>query len=452
MTQNLSVNKIEYLRNVRKEISQGRLEVAINDLLNNDTLYSLKNTKCFQDEILHQKCLFSHFQSKHRNSVSDESYLDLQFSKINHSIIQIISKIEFHLQNSELELKEEGNESNITKFIITIDDDIEAFKKEKINNFVKALSIILEIEEKDISIESIYEGSVKIVVAIPSDKSKKLISLFKQGVLTNHNIIDCQEKENTANKIIIFIYETNEGLRISLKEKINNSYRDEIFIKDFNNIQSLQNSLHDYLPDIFIASIDNNYQSFSEIMSILNHIKTHVIFLADASLESSMIIKVKNEFSLGEMLVKPFEINSLLDLIDYSLSQKLTSTYILRNYIFLKKGGSSYKISIDDIILVESDLGSVKIYVHIDNKVEIFMSRLTITSFINMVNNNDAIDNTNLIRVHREFIVNVNFIKAFTSDSQEITLDFINKTIPCDIVEEKHFALMMTRIKAQGNK
>lgn len=420
------------VRKIRELIKKARIEDALNEI---EKFIEEIGDKELDKEIITLTARYNQEEKEKRLGIKSDYENQ---NKIIYAMFQILNEtkeiaIEKATLNTEKELDKSKVEPKTTKFIITIDDDkIDEFKKERINDFIRALSRLLEIKEEDILIESVYEGSIKVVLSVPSHTSERLVSLFKEGLLSKYKIIDCQEKEDTINKTIIFLYEKDEVVRISIKGKINDKLRSEIFIiKDFVDIKSLQNAIYNYFPDIFIVSTNNEeYQSLSEVLNILSYTgKTDIIFLVDDSLEK-LTPNIYNEFSPIRILIKPFNLESLFQILENSLSRKTFTQrpFILKNHIFLYKDGAKYGINSDDIILVESDSGAIKIYVHDSEKVEIFTLPTGISQFESQLNKN--IDNKNLIRVHARFIVNTKFIKSYTRGKKEITLNIINRVIP----------------------
>jgi DNA-binding LytR/AlgR family response regulator len=123
--------------------------------------------------------------------------------------------------------------------------------------------------------------------------------------------------------------------------------------------------------------------------------------------------KAIHETNAVHYITKPFSKADICTAIDFALKQlkiyefaglkSNEDAYLLKDSIFLKNGFGFKKIMIADIMLLEAD-GSYCKFTFKDNKNQIFSENLSYfgekLAFI-----------TELVRIHRSFMVNINFIE-----------------------------------------
>lgn len=143
--------------------------------------------------------------------------------------------------------------------------------------------------------------------------------------------------------------------------------------------------------------------------------KYHIphIFLT-ANSDASTVSRAKETKPLA-FLVKPFNKEDLYTTIEiafHNYLQKLeieknTSNVVSRQILFVKEGAFFHKIKVDDILFFESDHVNVKIHT---------IAKIIITrnSLQNIVEN---LDHSLFVKVHRSFVVNINHIQSFNSES-----------------------------------
>ena len=114
-------------------------------------------------------------------------------------------------------------------------------------------------------------------------------------------------------------------------------------------------------------------------------------------------------------LIKPFRKNELFAAIELCLynydrrqkeSKEERNNYIVNNSLFIKQGRYFHKISIDEILYLESE--GIYLSVHTLN------SKLLVRS--NLQEYLDIISSKNFCRVHRSYAVNIGHIQRFNSE------------------------------------
>ncbi len=119
-------------------------------------------------------------------------------------------------------------------------------------------------------------------------------------------------------------------------------------------------------------------------------------------------------------LVKPFNKDELYTSIEtclynFTVAQQRTDVvekdnYIIRESVFIKQGQSFQKVSINDILYIESD----NVYIHVHTAAGRLLVRSTLQSYL------DLIASPKFFRVHRRFVVNLEHIDAIHTDTLTI--------------------------------
>jgi DNA-binding LytR/AlgR family response regulator len=112
-------------------------------------------------------------------------------------------------------------------------------------------------------------------------------------------------------------------------------------------------------------------------------------------------------------ITKPFNKNDICTAIDFALKQLKTyefttllpeeNAYLLKEGIFLKNGFGFKKIMIADIMFLKAD-GSYCLFAFKDNKTQVFSENLSYFG-------EKLAFAKDLVRIHRSYIVNINFIE-----------------------------------------
>jgi two-component system, LytTR family, response regulator LytT len=114
------------------------------------------------------------------------------------------------------------------------------------------------------------------------------------------------------------------------------------------------------------------------------------------------------EHRVAHYLVKPIEYGKFLKAIDRVLQQNLADSSQDLDYIFIKENGILNKVMHTDILYFEA-LGD---YVKVHTKEKVHVANST------MKNIEDKLKmKKQFIRIHRSFIINLNYLKNFDSES-----------------------------------
>jgi DNA-binding LytR/AlgR family response regulator len=161
--------------------------------------------------------------------------------------------------------------------------------------------------------------------------------------------------------------------------------------------------------DIFLA---NNTDGITAAVQLIKKDPIPVIFLTNSTDE---FLRKKAIFDTNAVyyLTKPFTKVDISTAIDFALKQlkayqfaDTTSNepgYLLENSIFLKNGLGHKKVMIDDITMLEAD-GSYCKFTFKDGRQQVFSENLSYFG--------DKLSFAKeLLRIHRSYIVNVNFIE-----------------------------------------
>jgi two-component system response regulator LytT len=116
-------------------------------------------------------------------------------------------------------------------------------------------------------------------------------------------------------------------------------------------------------------------------------------------------------------LVKPFNKEELYTSIEiclhkFSVSQEKNvlqkkDNYLIKDSLFIKQGQSFQKVSIEDIMYLESD----NVYINIYTKQNKMLVRSTIQNYI------ELLSSKSFFRLHRSFAANIHHIESITPES-----------------------------------
>ena len=146
----------------------------------------------------------------------------------------------------------------------------------------------------------------------------------------------------------------------------------------------------------------------------------HFPFIFLTSNADSFTINQAKEVKPPAYLIKPFskeELYSSIEIALHNFSTKsgdlIDENLIIKEAIFIKNKGFFTKVSFNDILYLKSDQVYVEIIVQNQQK---HVVRTSLNDILNKLN-------TNFIRVHRGFVINVAFLSQINSNSVKIIDD-----------------------------
>ncbi len=122
------------------------------------------------------------------------------------------------------------------------------------------------------------------------------------------------------------------------------------------------------------------------------------------------------ELEISDYLLKPITFERFFKsmerfLREYKINSTQEITIQKENYIIVKSGNKNHKITIEEIIYIESLKDYIKIHTH-DGK--------SIISKFKISDIEDKLSNKPFIRIHRSYIINTEKISAFTTTEIEV--------------------------------
>jgi DNA-binding LytR/AlgR family response regulator len=128
-------------------------------------------------------------------------------------------------------------------------------------------------------------------------------------------------------------------------------------------------------------------------------------------------VYIANKTSPVAYLTKPFSKNDLIAAIEIA-SYKFVSRPVPvmeAGFVHIKNGDSVHKISIDDILYVESDHVHVKIYTDQNS----YVHRSSLQQFLTDLNSAD------FVRTHRSYLVNLQHVTGFAKQHVKVGYYFV---------------------------
>jgi DNA-binding LytR/AlgR family response regulator len=161
----------------------------------------------------------------------------------------------------------------------------------------------------------------------------------------------------------------------------------------------------DFQPDIALLdiSMETNQTGVEIAEYISKNFNFPIIFLT--ALSDKKTIEQALKTSPYGYLIKPFKAVEVITTIQIALKKHFQISE--QKYIFIKDGHSDVKIGHNEIYFIKSD----KNYLEICTKTKTYIVRQALSEFI------EKLDNSSFYRVHKSFIVNINYVIELKSDS-----------------------------------
>lgn len=154
-------------------------------------------------------------------------------------------------------------------------------------------------------------------------------------------------------------------------------------------------------PDIILSDIhlDGDYTVFDLLK--MEHLEIPLVLFS--SVDSDEVFNKAQSLKSYIFLVKPFNVRSLRSAVENLLKAKAPQ----KKTFFVKSKGKHLSINSDEITYIESEGNYSNIQLQDDR----ITTRATFDNIL------EKCENPSLIRVHRSYIVNSNFIESINSDS-----------------------------------
>jgi DNA-binding LytR/AlgR family response regulator len=161
----------------------------------------------------------------------------------------------------------------------------------------------------------------------------------------------------------------------------------------------------DFLPDIILLDInmDTSKTGIEIAEFISNNYNFPIIFVTALSDKKTVENAIKT--SPSAYLIKPFKPQELITAIQIAL--KKNKTIDEQNFVFVKDGYIDVKIGYNDIYYIKSDKNYLEVY----TKTKTYIVRQTLKEFFELLNN------SNFFRVHKSYVVKINYVTELKSDS-----------------------------------
>jgi len=162
-------------------------------------------------------------------------------------------------------------------------------------------------------------------------------------------------------------------------------------------------SLTENKPDLILLDInlEGDIDGVMLAEDINKQFKIPFVFLT-SNADKLTINRVKRTNPSG-FILKPFnskDLQSNIEIALYSSKKTIDTNDDLTTYFFIKEAGGLVKVKIEDVMFVQADDNYSKIFT--TNKMYILSSTLKKVG--------EKLPDTNFVRIHRSYIVNVNFI------------------------------------------
>jgi DNA-binding LytR/AlgR family response regulator len=158
------------------------------------------------------------------------------------------------------------------------------------------------------------------------------------------------------------------------------------------------------LPDVVLLDIrmDKEHTGIEISEYIMKNYDLPVIFITALSDKRTLDSALKtNPYGY---IIKPFKAPEVVAAVRIAVQKHAYNTQ--RKYILIKDGFTDARIAHHDIIYVSSD----KNYIDIYTKTKKYLARQTLSEFLKRT------DNPIFFRVHKSYVVNINFVTGLKSD------------------------------------
>lgn len=208
-------NQKSTIGKIKDLISSGYLNKAIirfKEIIEDKSKNAPKNEgfKELENSIILLQAKYNNLKKGEINGNLEQSYIDLEKTKISNSLINLVQIVVDNPANSSQTLNtQEMNDyesievdSQIRNRTIelTIDENFEDYSDNDKIRLLKAIKELLGMKN-DIKINKIKRGSVILSIDIPENKYKILIDFFKEGHLDKYKIIKIDNEEKSYPKV-----------------------------------------------------------------------------------------------------------------------------------------------------------------------------------------------------------------------------------------------------------
>lgn len=220
----------------------------------------------------------------------------------------------------------------------------------------------------------------------------------------------------------------NQGLKILIVED-STSFAIELDIlihkigytvqKIVDNAEEAYNIIKKEIPDLIILDIElNGKMTGVDLGSKISHLEIPIIYIT-SSTDENYYNKAKKTKILA-YLTKPTNSFSLKTSIETAITNTF-NTSENKNYLFIKKNDVYHKINTSSITYIQSNDNYCEIHT---TKSERFLLRSTISNIIEK-----KLPRDKFIRVHRQFIVQLNLIDTVNLDTNTLSINSFNLPI-----------------------
>lgn len=211
-----------------------------------------------------------------------------------------------------------------------------------------------------------------------------------------------------------------ENLRL-LMENIDPS----IVLLEANDIFSGKNLIEEYHPKVIFLDINMPNHNGFDLLEIIDY-KNYIVVVVSAHLDYSLQAIKKHVF---DFLLKPFGFTTLKDTlnrIDEELKSKGQTLQLSNSRLVFKTKSESFYLKPEEILYCESENNYTTI--HLLNGKSILLSK-TIKSIDETLQSLGT-----FLRVHRSYIVNLDFVEKFNSFESTLLL---RNNVSIDVSERK---------------
>lgn len=240
-------------------------------------------------------------------------------------------------------------------------------------------------------------------------------------------------------KISTIIVDDEINARENLRFLLNDFCCNVNIIAEAANVDNAKQLISNLKPDLVFLDIQMPQKNGFQLLKQFNEINFQVIFV---TAYDNYAIKAFQVAAI-DYLLKPIDIDLLKDAIN-KVAQNIKNSNAIQRYKLLeennKKIAIPYKndyliVKINDILCIEADRMYSKIHL-IDNKTFLVTKKLSYYE-------NLFLDDTNFVRSHRSWIINMNRIKTYSKKDKEVIL--INNTkIPISRGHKEDFENLFT--------